>query len=216
MSVQGLGYIGLAARDIEAWRRFGTDVLAMQVVERSADTLALRMDERCQRVLVQRGESDAPAFFGLEAGDAPALQATIEKLEGAGVGVTHASEQELALRRVAAMAWCRDPAGNRIEIFHGQALGVGTPVLPRPHGGFRTGPLGMGHMVLHVEDIDTASRFYRDLLGLRLSDYMVKPYQLMFLRANPRHHSVALLQSPKRRASRHVRSAGAGRRRPLV
>jgi 2,3-dihydroxybiphenyl 1,2-dioxygenase len=197
MPVQGLGYIGLDARDLDAWRKFGTEVLAMQVIERDADTLALRMDERCQRVLVQRGETDAPAFFGFEAGDAQALQAAAGKLEAAGIAVTRATEKELALRRVDAMAWCRDPSGNRIEIFHGQALGADALQLPRPHGGFRTGPLGMGHAVFHVEDIDASARFYRELLDFRLSDYMLKPYRLMFLRANARHHSVALLQLPK-------------------
>ena len=197
MPVMGLGYVGLEARDLDAWRRFATEVLAMQVIERGAEVLALRMDERCQRVLIQRGDNDAAAFFGFEASDAQALHATTAKLEAVGVNVTRASEQELALRRVEAMAWCRDPSGNRIEIFYGQAMGEGALTLPRPHGGFRSGPLGMGHAVFHVEDIDAASRFYRELLEFRLSDYMVKPYRLMFLRANPRHHSVVLLQSPK-------------------
>ncbi len=201
MSVMGLGYVGMEAKDLGAWRRFGTEVLAMQVIERDSDTVALRMDERCQRVLVQRGENDAPAFFGFETANAQALQAVVNKLEASGVALTRATEKELAARRVEAMAWCRDPSGNRIEIFHGQATGEqngdGPLTLPRPHSGFRTGPLGMGHVVFHVEDIDASSRFYRELLDFRLSDYMVKPYRLMFLRANPRHHSVALLQSPK-------------------
>jgi len=43
MPVQGLGYIGMQARDLDAWRRFGTEVLAMQVIERDADTVALRI-----------------------------------------------------------------------------------------------------------------------------------------------------------------------------
>ncbi len=197
MPVMGLGYVGMQARDLEPWRRFGTDVLAMQVVERGADTLSLRMDERCQRVLVERGETDAPAYFGFETTDASALQATAGKLEASGVAVTRATEKELAQRRVEAMSWCLDPCGNRIEIFHGQALGEGGVALPRPHSGFRTGPLGMGHVVFHVEDIEASSRFYRELLDFRLSDYMIKPYRLMFLRTNPRHHSVALLQSQK-------------------
>jgi len=198
MPVQGLGYIGMQARDLDAWRRFGTEVLAMQVIERDADTVALRMDERCQRVLIERGDADAPAFFGLEAGSAAEFQATVKALQDGGVAVTRASESELAARRVEAMAWCRDPSDNRIEIFHGQAMGDEPVKLPRPHSGFRSGPLGMGHVVFHVEDIDASSHFYRDLIGLRLSDYMVKPYRLMFLRANPRHHSVALLQSGQR------------------
>ncbi len=197
MPVMGLGYVGLEASDFGAWRKFATDVLAMQVIERGPDVLALRMDERCHRVLIERGASDAPTYFGFETSDAAVLTATLHKLEAAGVSVTRATEKELALRHVEAMAWCRDPSGNRIEIFYGLAAGVGSVTLPRPHSGFRTGPLGMGHAVFHVEDIDASSRFYRDLLELRLSDYMVKPYRLMFLRANPRHHSVALLQSPK-------------------
>ena len=125
MSVLALGYIGVEARELDAWRAFGTDVLAMQVIENGVDALALRMDDRCQRVLVQRAERDGPAYFGFETAGAQALQALAGTLEAAGVTVTRASERELRLRRVADMAWCRDPAGNRIEIYHGQAAGAG-------------------------------------------------------------------------------------------
>ena len=195
MPVLALGYIGVDARDFDPWRAFGTEVLAMQVLERGADAMALRMDERCQRVLVQRAERDGPAFFGFETAGARALQDVIGKVEAAGVKTTPATERELLLRRVEDMVWCRDPAGNRVELYHGLAAGDGPLTLARPHGGFRTGRMGMGHMVLFAEDIDAMSAFYRNVLGLRLSDYMVKPYRLMFLRANPRHHSVGLLQS---------------------
>jgi 2,3-dihydroxybiphenyl 1,2-dioxygenase len=203
MLVLGLGYIGVDAQDFAPWQAFGTDVLAMQVIERGPDALALRMDERCQRVLVQRAERDGPAFFGFETAGAQALKEAVGKIEAAGIKTTRATERELLLRRVEDMAWCLDPAGNRIEFYHGQAAGDGPVKLPRPHGGFRTGRMGMGHMVLHAQDIDTMSAFYRDVLGLRLSDYMVKPYRLMFLRANPRHHSVALLQA-KQNGVHHV------------
>ncbi|HKA40316.1 MAG TPA: VOC family protein [Burkholderiales bacterium] len=203
MAVQGLGYVGIDAKGFDAWRAFGTDVLAMQIVERGADAMALRMDNRCQRVLVQRAERDGPAFYGFETASAQALKETMGKLEAAGVEVTRATERELTLRGVDEMAWCRDPAGNRIELFLGQAAGDGPFTPPRPHGGFRTGGMGMGHMVLHAQDMDAMSAFYRDGLGLRLTDYMVKPYRLMFMRANPRHHSVGLLQS-KHNGVHHV------------
>ncbi|MBI3042602.1 MAG: VOC family protein [Betaproteobacteria bacterium] len=195
MRVQGLGYIGVDATDFGAWRAFATDVLAMQIAERGADALALRMDDRCHRVLVQRSDHDGPGFFGFQTAGPEALRETVRQLEAVRVAVTPASEKELMLRGVEGMAWCRDPAGNRIEFFHGLAAGEGPFKAPRPHGGFRCGPLGMGHAVFHVQDIDAMSAFYRDTLGFRLTDYMVKPYRLMFLRANPRHHSVALLQS---------------------
>jgi len=203
MPVLALGYIGLDARELDPWRAFGTDVLAMQIVERGADGLTLRMDERCQRVLVQRAERDGPAFFGFETAGAQALNETVVQLEAAGFTVNRASERELTSRGAENMAWCRDPAGNRIELYHGQAAGDGPFAPPRPHGGFRTGRMGMGHMVLHAADMDAMSAFYRDALGLRLTDYMVKPYRLMFMRANPRHHSVGLLQS-KHNGVHHV------------
>ena len=203
MPVQALGYMGVDASDFDPWRRFASDVFAMQVVERGPDALALRTDERCQRVLIQRSDRDGPAFFGFETAGAAALKETAGKLEKSGFNMTRATEKELTLRGVDEMAWCRDPAGNRIELFHSQANGEGPFTAPRPHGGFRTGKMGMGHMVLHAEDVDAMSTFYRDLLSLRLSDYMVKPYRLMFLRANPRHHSVGLLQS-KQNGVHHV------------
>ena len=196
MPVLGLGYVGIEATDFEPWRAFAADVLAMELVERGPGAIGLRMDERCQRVLIQQGERDGAAFFGFETADTAGFTATISALEAGGCAVTLASEKELEVRGVEEMGWCRDPAGNRIEIFRGQAPGDGPFRAPRPHGGFRTGALGMGHMVLHAADIDAMSAFYRERLGLRLSDYMVKPYRLMFLRANPRHHSVGLLQSP--------------------
>ena len=42
----------------------------------------------------------------------------------------------------------------------------------RSISGFRTGPLGMGHVVLTVPSIDTRCAFYRDLLGFKISDYI--------------------------------------------
>lgn len=203
MSVQALGYVGVDATDLDAWRAFAGDVFAMQVVERGGDGLALRTDERCQRMLVQRGERDGPAFFGFETGGPEVFREAVGTLEKAGYSTTPASEKELTLRGVEEMAWCRDPAGNRIELFHGQANADGPFTPPRPHGGFRTGRLGMGHMVLLAQDMDAMSAFYGDLMGLRLSDYLIKPYRLMFMRANPRHHSVALLQS-KENGVHHV------------
>ena len=35
--------------------------------------------------------------------------------------------------------------------------------------------------------------FYRDLLGFRLSDYMLRPFKAYFFHLNPRHHSLALM-----------------------
>ena len=53
----------------------------------------------------------------------------------------------------------------------------------------------MGHAVLTVERLDAVLPFYRDVLGFRLSDYILKPFRAFFLHVNPRHHSLAFIET---------------------
>ena len=39
--------------------------------------------------------------------------------------------------------------------------------------------------------------FYRDTLGFRLTDYYSHPFVARFLHLNPRHHSLAFIQTGK-------------------
>ena len=52
MDVRGLGYVGVRAKDVDEWASFGTRLLGMQIVDRSRASVALRMDDRRQRVIV--------------------------------------------------------------------------------------------------------------------------------------------------------------------
>ena len=45
--------------------------------------------------------------------------------------------------------------------------------------------------------IDDIVPFYRDILGFKLSDYFLKPFAAYFFHVNPRHHSVAFIESGK-------------------
>jgi catechol 2,3-dioxygenase-like lactoylglutathione lyase family enzyme len=56
----------------------------------------------------------------------------------------------------------------------------------------------MGHTLLTFPDIDAALGFYKDLLGFRISDFMVAPLRAYFMHVNARHHSVALVEAPGR------------------
>ena len=55
----------------------------------------------------------------------------------------------------------------------------------------------MGHAVLHCEKIDDVLPFYQDILGFQLSDYFTKPFAAYFFHLNPRHHSVAFIETGK-------------------
>ena len=75
MSIEGLGYVGVRAKSLEDWSNFGTRFLGMQLVDKSAKSLALRMDDRKQRVVVSEDGGEGVGFFGWEVPDAAALDA---------------------------------------------------------------------------------------------------------------------------------------------
>ncbi|PWT77086.1 MAG: biphenyl 2,3-dioxygenase [Proteobacteria bacterium] len=193
MLVKSLGYVGLQVVDVDAWQEFAAGVLGMQT-ERVGDYLALRIDDRRHRILVQRASHES-AHFGWDVGDHQALTAAAEMLEGRGVKVHHCSREEIEWRGVADAIWLTDPLDNRIELFHGLAPAQGPFRPERPISGFRTGALGLGHVVLTVPDMRSALAFYQDTLGFRLSDYAVQPFHAVFLHINARHHSLALLET---------------------
>ncbi|MGC1559194.1 MAG: VOC family protein, partial [Bradyrhizobium sp.] len=195
MPLQALGYVGFGSAALEDWRQFGTRLVGLQAVECSPSLLAFRMDDRKQRIVVDRSMAEGKRFFGWEVQDADALDSLAGRLEQAQVEVS-AEPQTLAdKRRVRSLISFSDPAGNRLEAFHGAALDD-TPFSPgRSISGFRTGPLGLGHAVLTVENIEAVMPFYVEVLGFRLSDYMMKPFRAYFFHINARHHSLALLES---------------------
>jgi 2,3-dihydroxybiphenyl 1,2-dioxygenase len=195
MPVQALGYVGFGSAALDDWRQFGTGLVGLQAVERSPSLLAFRMDDRKQRIVVDRAMPEGERFFGREVADAAALEALAARLEQAQVDVT-AEPQTLAdTRRVRSLISFRDPAGNRLEAFYGAAIDD-TPFSPgRSISGFRTGPLGLGHAVLTVKDINAVMPFYLDVLGFALSDYLQEPFRAYFFHINARHHSLALIET---------------------
>jgi hypothetical protein len=87
MPLQGLGYAGFGSDALEDWRQFGTGLVGLQAVERGNSLLAFRMDDRKQRIVIDRARPEGSRFFGWEVADAAALDALAARLEAAGVEV---------------------------------------------------------------------------------------------------------------------------------
>jgi len=203
MQLQGLGYVGVRAKAAADWADFGANFLGMQLVDKSRKGLAFRMDDRKQRVVVSEDGGEVVGFYGWEVADEATLQDLGARLEKAGVQVARGSRALADERRVKDLIVLADPLGNRLEIFHGAETATDAFKPGRSISGFRTGPLGMGHAVLHVKDINDAVPFYRDVLGFKLSDYMLRPFNAYFFHANPRHHSIAFIETG-RNATHHL------------
>jgi 2,3-dihydroxybiphenyl 1,2-dioxygenase len=197
MNLTSLGYVGVRSKQLEDWDGFATGLLGMQRIDSASTVRAYRMDDRKQRLIVNAAEDDGPAFYGWEVADPPALDALAAHLDRNNIQVARGARALADERHVADLIVFHDPVGNRVEVFHG-AQTASDPFRPgRAISGFRTGPLGMGHAVLNVERVDDVIPFYRDILGFKLSDYILTPFKAYFFHLNPRHHSLAFIEARK-------------------
>lgn len=197
-----LGYLGLEVSDLGAWRRFAGEALGLELgAFRPDGALPLRMDDHAHRFLLREGPGDDVAFVGWDVNDAGALVAARERLAAAGVSARSGTAAEKAARGVADLVVFEDPNGIRSELHHGPEMARGGFRSDRIAGGFLTGPMGMGHVLVHARDNAQTERFYRDVLGFRLTDYVNferdgRAFNAVFLHVNPRHHSLAFAEVP--------------------
>lgn len=197
MAICALGYLGIRSDRMNDWSDFASKLIGMQQVDRAGKTLAFRMDDQKQRLMVSDEAGDTLSFVGWEVSEKSDLQHFAASLEAEGVAVEQGSTDLCDRRFVSELVFFYDPDGNRIELFHKPML-TADPFEPgRSITGFNTGALGMGHAVLHVKDVDAMLAFYRDLLRFEVSDFGLSPYPMYFFHVNKRHHSLALLGTGK-------------------
>ncbi|WP_248475077.1 VOC family protein, partial [Tomitella fengzijianii] len=216
--IRALGYIEVQTNDMERWRKLAFGVLGF--AEGSGpdeNALYLRMDERAARIIVTPGESDGVTVVGWEVRDQEALDRLRESVSADGVEVRDLTQAEADARRVEAAIAFTDPAGTKLEVFHGALLDH-SPVVTQFGAKFVTGAQGLGHVVIPVPDQGAAYDFYVKTLGfLPRGAYRMGaaepteaeiaaaehaspadgPLRIRFFGVNQRHHSLAMMPSPK-------------------
>jgi len=209
-SVTQLGYLGLNVKDLAEWERFAAEILGLQPAGRAPDgSLYLRMDEHHHRFILQQNAADDLAFIGWEVTDQPALRELTAQLKSDGVEVVAGTPELARARGVVELVQFRDPSGIPTEAYYGPLMNFQESFRsPRPITGFETGTMGLGHMVVAVDDSAKSLHFYRNVLGMRISDFIEMKMRrgapsgltLTFMHCNPRHHTIAFgeIPSPKR------------------
>ncbi len=193
MNIEQLGYLGFNSTEPSAFTQYATNVLGMQSVDLETGRPSFRIDSNEQRVIVETSDTNGAAYMGWELSDSSALRAAAGEVEATGVAVTEATIEELEVRRVAEMVHFLDPAGHRVELYSGAAKTRDAFDSPRGIPSFVAEELGLGHVVLSTRTLAETQAFYVDVLGFKVSDYMIdSPFTATFLHCNPRHHSIAL------------------------
>ncbi len=205
--IKSLGYITVAASDIERWRQFAFGVLGFAEGKGpDPSALYLRMDERAARIVVLPGDVDRVVTVGWEVRDHAALEQVKSTLDAAGVPFTELSAAEADERRVEEVVTFDDPAGTTLEVFHGAVLDH-SPVVTPFGARFVTGDQGLGHVVVPAMDPNGLVEFYTDVLGFRSRGAFrvpvppeFGPVRVRFLGINERHHSLAICPATNQEA----------------
>ena len=204
MPVQSLGYIRIAAEDVDAWNRFAVDFLGLEAVKGDTSEYSyFRIDDHPHRLVVIPSAQSSVEAIGFQVSGPEEMDLMVAAVEATGTKVTVLDQSACRDRRVTAAVAFDDPGGNPVELFWGVAL-AHRPVNTPKVSSFVTGDQGMGHVVLTVADGQAAYRFYTETLGFRPRNTMRLPAApaadgtpqfetLWFLGCNPRHHTVGLL-----------------------
>ena len=209
--VKELAYVVYEVSDLAAWEHFGTTLLGLQLADKDADGLSLRMDAKPYRWRVERGVADDLAISGYEVASEADLDELVARLRAAGAEVTEEDAAHAASRQVDRVVSTVDPMGNRIELVTGFADAATPFASDVLLGEFVTGAGGAGHQVLLSKGVarETYLAFYEGVLGFKISDIIVEELapgivaDLIFLHCNPRHHSVAFGDMPHPKRTHH-------------
>ena len=206
MGVANLGYVILEMQDPAGWAKFAKSVLGFGVAKSFGAKGAkyLRMDSSPFRYMIVKGDQDRFVAGGYQMSSKKAFEDQIKIFEKAKVEVTRGSDKEAKHRAVKGFAFVVDPSGNTAEFFYGRDKG--SPFKPE-HGikSFKTGQMGLGHMVLPAPENKKTINFYEKLMGFGVSDDLSLPafapgmpkQRVYFMHAdNPRHHTLGLYNFP--------------------
>jgi len=204
-----LSYLIFESDKKEAWQRYATEFLGTLVSEREDGSLAIRLDDHAYRFIVQPGASEDLWAAGFLVNNAKSLDLLAQHLRASGVEVYQGSTAEIEARQVGDMMWFKGPEGLRIEAVYNPKIVSDQLNLPLVPGGYITGEQGFGHIAICTGDLETSEKFYRDILGFKISDYITQdiqgfPIKFTFFHINPRHHTLALAGLPQPTRMHHL------------
>lgn len=201
-SISNLGYVVIGSKKLAEWEDFAVNLLGMQVGRREpGKVLALRLDNFEQRIVIEDGEGEDLRAAGWMFKTGEELEAFVRHLRDSGVSVRECSREEAHNRRVETLFTAEDPNGYQQEFYcGGYAVPSNRPfkshLLRGP--GFKTGELGLGHVLIRAKSYAESIDFYKNRMGLRLSDIIrgeVRPGYVaeaaFFHTEGGRHHSLA-------------------------
>ena len=183
IQLRDISYVRLGTRDLEGATRYATDILGLEVAERSGRSVHFRSDAREQTLCYFEGDpTDHTVAFEIDS--RAELDAAAAELERLGHPVHAGTRAECGQRKVHDFIAFDDPSGNRIELaWRPQLSGR------RFHGTRDAGITGFSHIGLCTTDVARDEAFWTRVCNARASDHIG---DAPLLRIGKVHHTLAL------------------------
>jgi 2,3-dihydroxybiphenyl 1,2-dioxygenase len=200
MGVDSLGYIVFNVSKLDEWRALLEKVFGMEPRPRTGScdgAIDYRVDSYHHRLTLIPAKTDSVAVIGWEVSTVAKLEATVAALRERQVVVTAEAGALCAERKVKQVYSFTCPmVGNRQELYYGPLVSNTAFTPSRGISGYKTGALGLGHVVYWVHDLAASVKFYEDVMGFAVSDYIAwDDNDAVFLHCNARHHTLALMKA---------------------
>lgn len=203
MGILRLSHVDITAPDLELAAAYYTQVLGLDLVERTEDRLFFKCwDERDHHCLAIRHDTRVGLdrfSFKVERSDDLASFET--RIAAAGHPVERISDgDEVGQGESIRFAL---PSGQEMELVHDvHKVGGRMPLVDPPpmvDGLLGIAPPRIDHLLVHAEEVPVAARFFQEVLDFRLTEQLLDGggHQIIaFLERSAKPHDIAFVQGP--------------------
>lgn len=187
ITVNQMGYAAFETPDLARALDYYTQYLGLTEVRRDRKTAYLACPSDYHSVVLTESSNAAVTRLALQVAPDADLGAFAKQTAAGGIEVRMASDVGPDTPQTVSIT---DPSGLVIDIIAGRHV---TERRPRNEGVM---PRKLGHTAFFTSDIQATVKFYTDVLGFRVSDWIGDFF--VFMRCGPDHHTVNFITGPQR------------------
>ncbi|NTZ64082.1 VOC family protein [Agrobacterium tumefaciens] len=186
IKVNRIVYAAFVTPDLDGQVDHYTKVMGLTLVDRDSSAAYLSSSGDRHTVVLRKGPEARCDSLGFQLPPGTDLGDYAKQIGAQGIPTQRQSDCQPEIKDALVFV---DTKGTKVEVFVEAPLaGVGF----QPSG---ISPNKLGHVAFNVTDVQAAVKFYCDVLGFKVSDWMGDFFA--FLRCGPDHHTINLVSAAK-------------------
>ena len=186
IGVRRIGHAGFTTPDVNRQVAYYTDIMGLTLVDKTPQAAYLASTLDHHSVVIRHGEAPQCSHLSFQIAPLADLGEFERQVKAHGIQTLRLTDPEPGIRDMVAFD---NPAGTRIQVFNERAPGA------QKFNEKGIIPTKLGHVAFNVIDVQNVVKFYVDVLGFRVSDWMGDFFA--FLRCGPDHHTINLVDSKR-------------------